>query len=304
MSISTCNPSSSSAGRRSTKLQKSVAHSSAAAAVAILDGGLPYPYPSSLPSLLTTTTPKPVHRKEAQLFIKRLPSVYQVALCALSASGPVNGSLYQRNVPSFRGFGAGIFKTATPRNFSSVSLSSPILCSASLQIFGVGVLLLMLSVALQTNWWAIVPGSAWQSWQDESVIFQLATLHLRVWVHWPPLIAETNAGAHAFDHVVVSFFKEAFPFASGAIAPKRSWKIVCWSAAVLVSENVGAACGNNLSILFNLHLLTDALVAVTKEYEGPARKPVHCQDRRLWNEGSSTSIRADPWWRRAPWQGP
>ena len=58
---------------------KSIAHSSAAAAVAMRDGGVPHPYPISLPELATTTMPNPVVRRAAHCPHKRLSSVYQVA---------------------------------------------------------------------------------------------------------------------------------------------------------------------------------------------------------------------------------
>ena len=59
---------------------QSIAHSSAAAAVALRVGGVPLPYPSSLPLAATTTMPEPVLRRAAHLPHSRLPSVYHVAL--------------------------------------------------------------------------------------------------------------------------------------------------------------------------------------------------------------------------------
>ena len=87
---------------------------------------------------------------------------------------------------------------------------------------GIGFVLLSFAVAWHANRCSIVPGSAKQSWQDESVIFQLATLHFRVWVHCPPLIADTSDGAKFLDNGVDKFFKEALPLAIGAMVPKKS----------------------------------------------------------------------------------
>ena len=114
--------------------------------------------------------------------------------------------------------------TATPRNFNKASLSSLSLCWANLAIFGGGLSLLSFAVALHTKRCATVPGSAKQSWHDESVICQLMTLHFRVWVHWPPLMADTSEGAQVLDQGVDQLFNEALPLAMGAMTPNKSWR--------------------------------------------------------------------------------
>ena len=78
---------------------KSIAHSSAAAAVAMRVGGVPYPYPSNFPSAATTTIPNPVQRSGFHCPQTKLPSVYHVGSLMSSAGVLAIRSFSHLNVP-------------------------------------------------------------------------------------------------------------------------------------------------------------------------------------------------------------
>ena len=104
----------------------SMAHSSAAAAVATLLGGDPYPYPINSPSLDTTAMPMPVARRSTCPPLIRLPSQYHVAV--FGSVWLEAGSSNHLNEPQGLWIGAGSLRATTPRSWSSWKLSSLILC--------------------------------------------------------------------------------------------------------------------------------------------------------------------------------
>ena len=171
---------------------KSMAQSSAAAAVQIRFGGVPKPYPNKVPVELITTMPNPVPRIWAHSPNSRLPSVYHVASLRASWSPPSKGFFSHLKVPHARILGAGFVVTPMALCFSNSRRSFPNLVSAIFAVLGSGVLLLCGAVREHTSRCGPVPGSALQSWQLEFVTPHFATFAFRICGHWPPLIADTK----------------------------------------------------------------------------------------------------------------
>ena len=98
------------------------------------------------------------------------------------------------------------------------------------------------AVAVHKNRCGIVPSSTKQSWQDESSMAHLRTLHFRTWVHWPPLIADINDGANVFAQGVEQILVDAFPLAIGEMTQKK--------AKTTLSEKDGANTSALLWVMF------------------------------------------------------
>ena len=130
-------------------------------------------------------------------------------------------------------------------DFKMSSLSAPMRCMASAAAFGGGGYPFAGLLTLQWKRCGIVPGCSKQSWQESSVIFHFATLHLRTCGHCPPLIAEASDGAHVGPQSVSAFLPGPPP---ATIALTTRAKSITWKSVQGVgqSEGLGAAVGTRL----------------------------------------------------------